>query len=154
MPRRPTSKKLLSLRGSWRAGAKRHSPDPPLELPEPPRWLSGDGKRQFRTLARKLYEAGVLTALDGPALALLADAVAMYKLASQQVAVEGITVPGKGGRPVTNPAQRAVVAHRQFILTCLKEFALTPGSRGKVEKAPEPPSAEELEKAAFLEGRE
>ena len=107
---KPISTDELERRGSWRAKARK--PDrkltPDCALPTPPTWLSPEGKREFRRLAKMLFAEGALTSLDAGALGDLADLRCRYRALSKQLRDEGevITVKGDKGQNIAkaNPA--------------------------------------------------
>jgi phage terminase small subunit len=113
--RKPTSLKLLQ--GTWRAD--RHNPREPVlpaGRPRCPKWLRKQARPFWGRLVGDTERLGVLTEVDGLALALLAEALADYNAA-----------------PVEDWRQRSTWAKNALRL--LQEFGLTPVSRGRVHVA-------------------
>ena len=59
-------------------------------LPSAPRWLSDEAKREWKRLAPRLHAVGLLTEVDGLALAMLCEAFAQYMAAKTVVDSEGL----------------------------------------------------------------
>lgn len=72
--RPPVSREEKRTLGTDR-GEKRSPPPRSSRFPEPPEWLCPDARVLWDEWARELGREGVLTVRDGPALAMLADAV-------------------------------------------------------------------------------
>jgi P27 family predicted phage terminase small subunit len=65
----PTPTAILRLRGSPLAKRNRHEPKGPPGKPRCPEWLDDDAKAAWRHLIPQLDLMGVLTRIDGNALA-------------------------------------------------------------------------------------
>jgi phage terminase small subunit len=115
--RRPTSLKMLT--GTYRADrANPFEPRLAAGRPRRPAWLSKDARGHWRRLIEETEALGVLTPVDGLALAMLAQTLAGY------VQFQG--------------DWRARSAFSKMTLTLLREFGLTPSSRGRVNVAARP----------------
>ncbi len=69
-PRKPTKLKVLSgTNRKHRTLENELTPD--TEMPEKPGWLSESGGEVWDDLSKRFYSMGVLTAIDGPALAIM-----------------------------------------------------------------------------------
>ena len=136
--------RLHVLRGSYRRDRHGQAPQaPPLvDPPKPPDWLPADGRLEWDRVAPRLVTLGLLTDLDVMALTAYCAAVATWRAASQQVAVEGVTVPtGRGDGVTTHPAVRTAQRAELAMLRWSAELGLTPASRGRLGvAAPEPGS--------------
>jgi phage terminase small subunit len=113
--RKPTSLKLLQ--GTWRPD--RHNPREPVLLagrPRRPEWLRKAARPHWRRLVEDTEVLGVLTPVDGVALALLAEALACYVAA-----------------PEGDWRQRST--WQKNAMRLLQDFGLTPASRGRAELA-------------------
>jgi phage terminase small subunit len=115
--RKPTSLKVLQ--GTFRAD--RANPlEPRLAAGRPPRpaWLSESARGHWRRLVEETEALGVLTPVDGIALAMLAQTLDAYVQFHDD--------------------WRARNAFSKLTLTLLREFGLTPASRGRVNVAARP----------------
>jgi phage terminase small subunit len=96
--------------------------------PRRPKWLSKDAREHWRRLCEDAERLGVLTPVDGDALALLAETIAQFIR-------------------YRDTDWRAASTFSKFALRLLMEFGLTPSSRGRVHvavPAAEPDEFEEL----------
>jgi phage terminase small subunit len=127
--RKPTSLKILE--GTYRRDrANPLEPQPPTGIPKPPKWLRKEARGYWRAHARALKSMGVLTLVDGQALAALANAEADY--------AEAMENRPDDWKRIADLSKR----HMQY----LQQFGLTPSSRARVRVVPalEPDELEEL----------
>jgi P27 family predicted phage terminase small subunit len=130
---KPTPKRILELRGSWRAKRNPHSPEPARDVPRCPSWLGKIAKKKYRDLARTLDALGVLTAVDGELLAAFAVAWEEFVTASQTLAEQGRVNKTQSGYMQPHPA----VAMQRSAWAALQRFGalfgLDPSSRSRLE---------------------
>jgi P27 family predicted phage terminase small subunit len=127
---KPTLFKILD--GDRKDRINPHEPRPAAVPPPPPADLDPKGREAWDRIAPKLAELGVLTEVDGEALALYCKNYAIACRAEGQIKRYGVTVKeGSVRRP--NPA--VAIAHRahQIMTSILTEFGLTPSSRSRVK---------------------
>jgi P27 family predicted phage terminase small subunit len=79
-----------------------------------------------------LREAGVMTELDGPALALVCTAWARWRDAEEKVDRFGAVVQGSHGQLMRSPYTRISAQAADQLLRLLVEFGMTPSSRSRV----------------------
>ena len=109
----------------------------PLEVvPPPPPHLDGDAAQEWRRVAAAAVALGCLRACDLPALALLAETLGLARAAQRALLAEGFTIATAAGNPKGNPAARVLAEARQHAAQMLKDFGLTPSSRGQVGGRP------------------
>ena len=87
-----TPTKILLLRGSSKA-KHRNDPAVPAQRPPCPPYLSTEEKRAWRVLVRRLERAGLVTLIDGEALARYVVLHAQWLKAVQFVREHGQTYP-------------------------------------------------------------
>jgi len=75
---------------------------------------------------------GSLRACDLPALALLAETLGLARAAQRALLAEGFAIATAAGNPKGNPAARVLAEARQHAAQMLKDFGLTPSSRGQI----------------------
>jgi P27 family predicted phage terminase small subunit len=137
---RPTPTRILQLRGSWRAKRNRDEPQPRVEKPVAPPWLSEDAKKVFEHYAERLHAAGVLTVADEGVLARYADLTAQYQRCAEFIGKHG-DVHVTRGRPGPNgeegrptgiqvfPQAKLKLALASVLLQLERELGLTPAAR-------------------------
>ena len=112
------------------------APPPLEEAPPPPPHLDGDAAEEWRRVAAAAVALGSLRACDLPALALLAETLGLARAAQRALLAEGFAIATAAGNPKGNPAARVLAEARQHAAQMLKDFGLTPSSRGQVEGWP------------------
>ena len=131
---RPTPTALKLLRGN--PGQRKLNPKEPrlvAETPKAPPHLTGkEAKAEWRRITKILADVGVLSKIDGLALALYCDAHAAYVQAKREIEQSGFTVLTHNGSPVQRPAVAVMHRCRADMLKLLAEFGMTPASRTKI----------------------
>lgn len=139
---KPTRLRLITGNASKRPINERQA-TPGLGLPRPPAHfrdaseLARISLREYRRMGRALVSLGLMTAVDGPMLALYADAYARWVVASRGLQDHGLLVKGaRKGEPVRSPYQS--IASRAFdqMRAILLEFGVGPSARGRVDAIP------------------
>jgi P27 family predicted phage terminase small subunit len=124
---------LKVLRGN--PGRRPYNPEEPTPAPAqltPPSWLEGDAVAEWNRLAPVLHGLGLLTEIDGDALATYCHTWARWREAERNIQKYGMVIKGKGGYPIISPfvavANRSMAQMKSFLL----EFGMTPSSRTRV----------------------
>jgi P27 family predicted phage terminase small subunit len=120
------------------------NPAPPIGVPEMPKGLSKAAKREWKRIVPELMSLGVLSVVDGKALASYCEFYALWETARNQYLKEGITFiqhyEDKEGNliagdmkphPCVAIANNAAKTMKSFLI----EFGLTPASRSKLKIA-------------------
>ncbi len=140
-PPKPTiQKKLGGTLQPSRTNAQEPVPD--VCLPLLPDWLSERGRQYWDTIGAVLLNMKVVTAGDGSALMLLVESLAEWAEARQAI-IGADGAPGlglvyemqtEGGQTMRRPNPEVAMASDAMkrSLNMLREFGLTPSSRGKV----------------------
>ena len=116
-----------------------NEPRPPRGVPNPPSWFSELEIEAWNLLAPSLEAIGVLAIADGPALQMLCQAWAEWRVARQIVEEQGsyyIHEPESG--PVSirkHPAVGVASDAWRRVSSMLSEFGLTPSARSRLEVA-------------------
>jgi P27 family predicted phage terminase small subunit len=134
--RRPNPDNLVLLTGN---PGKRRLPtraQVPAKLPQCPKHLHGEARKEWGRLAPQLFEAGLLTELDVTALSALCVARAHWLEATRKLAEEGSTIVGPGGVLRASPWVRIQSTTAQQIRLFAQEFGMLPGSRGRIKAVP------------------
>lgn len=115
-------------------------------VPAVPRWLSEEGKREWRRLAGRLWRAGLLTEADHDGLAMYCETFATWKRAEAQVRAKGEVVRTAGGNVIQNPYLSIANRAKRDALVLAREFGMTPAARTRisVDGGEEEPSVADL----------
>lgn len=150
---KPTSQKIAE-------GNRGHRPiegddfQPPAIAPELPRGLSRAARREWHRMVRMLMSQGVLTEVDGKALAAYCESFAQAEVALKHIQSVGqvvdVNVLGKDGEVIRlriekNPSWAIWIEAIKAMKAFLIEFGLTPASRSKL-KLPKKPEEDEIDK--------
>lgn len=173
MPNRPKPTALKKLQGNpGNYPLNDMEPQPPVAVPEMPKGLRPAARREWHRIVVELLKLGVLTVVDGKALAMYCDAYADWQEAQRDCTKNGLVldtpVLDKEKQPIyltgmsedgvrqlllvrkINPAFTVKIAAMKTMKSFLIEFGLTPASRSKLKVAP-PPKVDPMEE--FLKGR-
>ena len=148
MSRRPKPLAIHRLNGNPRHFSQAElngddNPQPKLEPPEMPKGLTKAAKREWRRIVPELQEVGVLSIVDGRALAGYCDAAAMIEACNKDIAKNGLTYQSmyedkKTGEMMPgdikpNPSVAIKFTAMKVMKSFLIEFGLTPASRTKLK---------------------
>ncbi len=146
--REPTE--LMLLRGNpGHRRLKKDEPKPRAGVPDCPDWLTAEAKKEWAKIAVELKEMGVLTVVDGTALAAYCQAYARWREAEEWINENGSTfiIRDKNGKvkyvqqfPQVAISKSSVQIMHKF----LAEFGMTPSSRTRIAiKEPQKDDEEE-----------
>jgi P27 family predicted phage terminase small subunit len=113
---------------------------PPLRLPGCPGHLQGEARKEWQRTGRKLLECGLVTEIDGAALALYCQAWARWVEAEQNLARFGVVIKSPNGFPIQSPYLAIANKAMDQMTKLLTEFGMSPSSRTRVAVAPPPMS--------------
>jgi len=128
---KPTVAKVLA--GERRDRVNAAEPRPGPGLPAMPGHLDEFGREAWLDVVPKLAALGVLTELDGQALALYCSAYSRWRRACNEVRTGGVTSFTDQGSLKSNPAVSVASSCERLMAAILVEFGLTPGSRSRVK---------------------
>jgi len=170
--RKPTPTRLKELLGNpGKRPLNGAEPRPDATAPKCPDWLDGAAKRKWGALAPELARLGLLTAIDGDALAAYCQAWAEFRQATETLRREGRYVKS-GGKVVEKAGEKAgddgkptyevlgaqlvphpAVAQQRSAWAAVRAFAslfgLDPSSRSRLKVTP-PEKADPFDQ--FLRG--
>jgi P27 family predicted phage terminase small subunit len=119
----------------------------PAGIPDKPAWLSPVAATVWDAVVAELAETpGLLTPLDGPALACYCLAWQRLHEAREIIAREGLLVDGKDGTQRRHPATMIEAKALEQISSIGGKFGLTPTSRASLGIDPKHPDDDELER--------
>ncbi len=134
-PPKPTRLRVLEGNPSKRALNDRE-PEPPAGLPHCPKELDRAARAEWRRVGSALEEMGVVTQVDGAALAAYCALYSRWLEAESQIKKHGMVIRSPNGHlmqsPYLNIANKCLDKMRGF----LQELGLTPSSRSQVTVLP------------------
>lgn len=135
---KPQPTRLKILKGN--PGKRRlneQEPDLPAEVPPPPDWLDGPALVKYRTLAQSLYDAKILTTLDGDVLALYCRTWVRW-VTAEQALEKGLLSKTPNGHIQPSPFVSIARAAVDQLRTLEAELGMTPSSRSRVQAVDRP----------------
>jgi P27 family predicted phage terminase small subunit len=125
-------------------------PKPPRTRPERPDWLTGEARTAWDELAPLLDSMGVLTSIDGNALARYCKLWGRWVTLSAAIEKHGEVYPtkDKNGNPLglrILPQVRIVESLSAELRQLDREFGLTPSARSRIDADPQTVSRDPLQ---------
>ena len=147
--RKPTA--LRVIEGTWRKDRARPAePTPPPGIPDPPPWLPPTAAPHFERIAAVAGKLGVLSTLDGEAVAMAAVALAEYLEADAAIRQARSTVLLRQTRNGTSAYPHPSVAIRadawRRLRDALRDLGLSPVARASVDLLQQPSEPDPAEK--------
>jgi P27 family predicted phage terminase small subunit len=133
--RKPKPSAVKDLLGNPGRRLNPAEPKPKVCIPSCPKVLAPEAQKYWDLAAAQLEQLGILTAVDGVALAVLCDLWAGYLEAQDKVEKLGPIAVSKNGHGYPSPYLTAAMQYRKQIREYLVEFGLTPSSRSRVAKS-------------------
>lgn len=145
---KPTALKLLAGNPGNRP-LNAGEPRPRTVLPKCPPVLQGEAKAEWRRMARKLHDAGLLSEIDGAALTTYCLTWARLMDAEEKLRTIGAVVKTPNGWLAHSPYLAIATKATEQLVRILVEFGMTPSSRSRItvpQKAPDPGREEAFER--------
>jgi P27 family predicted phage terminase small subunit len=144
----PTPTPILKLRGSRRATRKREAAEVhgPAGTPDPPDWLDDDARKAWDELVPMLEGMGVLTRIDGNALARYCRLWVRWRKMETFIQEKGEMYPLRnddGNVKCFVQWPQVAIANKlaQQLTRLEQEFGMTPSARARIQVAPQPQEA-------------
>jgi P27 family predicted phage terminase small subunit len=102
-----------------------------------PKHLSDYAKGKWREIVPALKKTGMLASVDQAALEAYCEAYATYRMATDEVKKEGITIIGPKGGTMRNPACSVANQAMTIMNKFGSEFGLTPSTRSRLKVVPQ-----------------
>jgi P27 family predicted phage terminase small subunit len=140
---RPAPTPLKLLRGERRPSRVNYrAPKPAGGLPEKPADLAPEAGATWDLMIAELGHTGVLTAVDGLVLRILAEAAARYQASATALAASGPLIRGaRGGELIKNPLHQIVRDNATLVLMLARELGATPSARSGLRAPATEPGA-------------
>lgn len=143
----PTSLKLVQGTRKSRVNQSEPKPEPLLEVPKAPEWMTEGGRQVWDTLVPDLHRKGLFTSWDVFSFPVFCEAVVQHRLACEAFAGDIlVSDQHRKGASVKNPALQPINFSAQLVLRAAQEFGLTPSARSGIQL----PATAEFEEARRL----
>lgn len=141
---------LKILRGNpGRRPLPKNEPKPDPISPKCPSWLDKDAKKEWKRIVPELEKLGLITIIDGTALAGYCQGYSLFKQATEVIRDNGLTCEyiNKNGAKNTRKRPEVDIAFQSFqvIKAFCAEFGLTPSARGRMTMPGKKEEADPLE---------
>jgi P27 family predicted phage terminase small subunit len=110
-----------------------NEPEPAKGEPKMPSWLKGRARAAWKEMVPELARIGLLTIVDGHALAVYCEAWATYVEASEIVRAEGILIESYRGGKAKNPAAQIMRDSADLMMKVGGQYGLTPATRARLQ---------------------
>jgi P27 family predicted phage terminase small subunit len=107
-----------------------NGPEP--RLPACPAHLQGEARKEWKRMGKRLLECGLMTELDGAALALYCQSWARWVEAEANLVKYGTVMKSPSGFPIQSPYLAIANKAMGQMTRLLVEFGMSPSSRTRV----------------------
>ena len=131
--RKPTPTALKVLEGNpGKRKLNDNEPRPDKKAPSCPKWLEPEAKKEWRRLAKKMEQMGVLTEVDMAAFAGYCQAYARWKEAEEFISQHGSIFQTPSGYVQQVPQVSIAQQNLKIMQSFCSEFGLTPATRSRI----------------------
>ena len=131
--RKPTPTAIKELEGNpGKRPLNAHEPRPERKAPACPKWLEPEAKKEWRRLAKKLEQLGVLTEADMSVFASYCQAYARWKAAEEIISSHGFISKTPSGYLQAIPHVAIAKEYARIMNRCAEQLGLTPSSRSRL----------------------
>ena len=136
--KKPTALKAIEgNRGKKPLPQNEPKPPPVVEMPDPPEWMSSEGKKMWEKRAPMLQRLGLLTEADLESFTMLCQSYAEWVEAVKYIKKHGkyYTYTNKAGakNQIERPANKLLDKAYQRYKSMCTEFGMTPSSKSGIE---------------------
>ena len=131
--RKPTPTAIKELEGTpGTRPLNKNEPKPTKKAPPCPKWLEPEAKKEWRRLAKKMEQLGVLTEVDMAAFAGYCQAYARWKEAEEFITQHGSILRTKSGYVQPVPQVSIAQTYLKIMNRFAEQFGLTPAARSRI----------------------
>ena len=131
--RKPTPTAIKLLEGNpGKRPLNANEPKPEKKAPSCPKWLEPEAKKEWRRLAKKMEQLGVLTEVDMAAFAGYCQAYARWKEAEEFITQHGSILRTKSGYVQPVPQVSIAQTYLKIMNRFAEQFGLTPAARSRI----------------------
>lgn len=134
-PPKPTKLKLLEGNPGKRP-LPQNEPKPKPIAPKCPSWLDKEAKKEWKRLAPELEKLGLLTTVDGTAMAAYCQAYSRWREAEEFITKHGTVMKTPSGYMQQLPHVSISSTALKHMRAFCTEFGLTPASRTRIDVKP------------------
>jgi P27 family predicted phage terminase small subunit len=128
---KPTKQKIAEGNpGKRRLNA--NEPDPSPEIPEMPAHLDAVARKEWNRVAPQLLELGLISAIDGGALAAYCQTYSQWVDAEEKIQQFGTVIKTPKGYPIQSPYVAIANRAKDQIRKLAVEFGMTPAARSRL----------------------
>jgi P27 family predicted phage terminase small subunit len=134
---RPQPTKIKILKGNpGRRPLPEGEPEPEAKIPQCPKHLDKEARKEWRRMSRLLFELGLLTEIDRAALAAYCVSWSRWIKAEEKLKTEDVICVTTKGWAFQNPWLSVSRAALKDMHIFLSEFGMTPSARTRVKATP------------------
>lgn len=138
MGRKPKPTALKNLQGNpGKRKLPTNEPKPDNTMPQCPAHLNDEAKKEWKRMAKRLHQAGILTYVDRAALAAYCQAWGRWVEAEELADADGLIIETSNGNKIQNPAVGIANKAMADMVRYASEFGMTPSARTKLKTEPE-----------------
>ena len=131
--RKPKPTALKELEGNLgKRQLNMNEPKPLAKAPTCPKWLEDEAKKEWKRLAKKMEQLGILTEVDMAAFAGYCQAYARWKAAEEFISKHGAIVKTPSGYWQQVPQVSIAQQYLKDMQKLAEQFGLTPASRSRI----------------------
>ena len=131
--RKPKPTALKELEGNpGKRQLNMNEPKLIAKAPTCPKWLEDEAKKEWKRLAKKMEQLGVLTEVDMAAFAGYCQAYARWKAAEEFISKHGAIVKTPSGYWQQVPQVSIAQQYLKDMQKLAEQFGLTPASRSRI----------------------
>lgn len=140
--RKPTPTALKLVKGNpGKRAINTNEPQPVVELPRPPVWLSSLAKKEWRDMGARLLRVGLITDIDKPTFAAYCDSWGRWQqaeldlrvLAARDPQTHGTIITTPNGALVQNPLLSIINRQRAACIAFAALFGMNPSDRTRLD---------------------
>lgn len=134
MGRKPKPTALKKLQGNpGKRALNKKEPQLDNTMPQCPPHLNDEAKKEWRRMAKRLHDAGILTYVDRASLAAYCQAYGRWVEAEELAEKDGLIIETSNGNKIQNPAVGIANKAMADMVKIASEFGMTPSSRTKLK---------------------
>lgn len=131
--RKPKPTAIKELEGNpGKRPLNTHEPNPGRKAPSCPKWLEKEAKKEWRRLASKMEQMGVLTDVDMAAFAGYCQCYARWKENEEFITQHGTIVKSPSGYWMQVPQVSIAQQYMKQMERFAEQFGLTPAARSRI----------------------
>ena len=131
--RKPKPTGIKQLEGNpGKRKLNEHESTPEKKAPSCPKWLEPEARKEWKRLAKKMEQMGILTEVDMAAFAGYCQAYARWKDAEEFISQHGTIVKTPSGYWQQIPQVSIAQTYLKIMNKTAEQFGLTPSARSRI----------------------